>query len=83
MTPTTPVPAGGWTKYRLMLCPTNPTGACRTQDCSPALAPPAATTCPLTGLNQNTTYNVTAAGVQGSLTSLNSTAQSFKVPPQE
>lgn len=72
------VPDGGWEKYSLTVCAVSPAGGCRTQDCSPVLAPPAPTSCALTGLSEETTYSVQAEAAKGSLTSLNSTSQILK-----
>lgn len=63
VTPPEFAPPGGWDKYVLTICPTNPAGTCFDQDCTPVNAYDAGstnddTTCQLTGLNDDTTYSV-------------------------
>ena len=78
VTPPTTAPAGGWGKFELQICPTSPAGSCFTQDCIPVNSPPTPTTCSVTGLNSGTSYSVRATAVQGSTTSEQSQAATFK-----
>jgi len=76
-------PPGGWTKYNISVCPVKPAGSCTFQTCTPVKAPPALTSCTLTGLNQNTTYWTWARAVQGSIVSERSAGKYFRTLLQE
>lgn len=83
-------PASGepWAKYSLRVCLLTKgvilhavTSTCVTVDCAPVVAPPGKTTCPLTGLEADTEYNVTATAVKADGTvSKTSAADNFWTP---
>ena len=84
---TPPASGGPWAKYALRVCLltkgviVHAVTTCTTVDCSPVVAPPGVTTCPLTGLDPDTEYNVTATAVMADGTaSKTSAADNFWTP---
>ncbi len=79
--PPATAPPGGWAKYVLTVCRVG--GSCGPQSCTPVNANGTRTMCTLTGLLKNTNYTVSAAAVNGTISSRQSAEKAFKTSNQE
>lgn len=79
--PPATAPDGGWAKYVLTLCRVG--GSCSKQDCTAVSGRATRTLCALTGLVKNTNYTVSAAAVNGTISSKQSAEKAFKTSNQE
>lgn len=73
-----------WDHYLLHVCPVSGGPCLQPLTCSPVVAPPALTTCPLAGLQAGTQYSVNATAVKaGGTSSKTSEPATFSTPTDE